>query len=316
MTTCRSLAEAKQWAELGNLRLVPDDLRSHAGRCDVCAAFLQTVDLARELGQQLPATALGHERHDAAKFKLMAAARQGARPTRTSGRRARLGVRLLVAAFVVTAAAAASNYVVKNVRMSRVPMSSGASEVAQSLPHLDTRRLGANLAQSLATAALASQGKFPVVTVAGTSPAAAPAAATANTANASTSVDGDALFTEAWAALQSKRPAEAAKHFDALLSSSSLDAARRNDTLYWSAQAHRQAGNAGTALQRSSQLLRQYPSSPFATDAALILGEYALANDQFDAAAQYLNKAATSARPVVRERAKRALGELVKKHVR
>jgi hypothetical protein len=67
-------------------------------------------------------------------------------------------------------------------------------------------------------------------------------------------------------------------------------------------------------MSRSTQLLRQYPSAPFASDAALLLGEYALASDQFDLAAQYLNRAARSERSVVRERARRALQQLVKKH--
>ena len=69
MNKCLSLVEARHWAEQGTLQPVPDGLRSHADRCDLCAEFIQTVDRARSLGQQLPTTPLGQERHDALRFR-------------------------------------------------------------------------------------------------------------------------------------------------------------------------------------------------------------------------------------------------------
>jgi len=247
----------------------------------------------------------------------MAAARQGTGLPGRSNRHTGLGVRLLVAAFVVTATAAAGKYVVQTARKSRAPEGSNALSAAGNLSHLGPGGVVtiADARLSALTSAISGQSRSAPPSVHHDVEASPSGLLTGNPPNAS-NLDGDARFTEAWAALRSKRPADAAKNFDTLLNSASLDSARRADILYWSAQAHRQAGNAGAAQSRSAQLLRQYPASPFASDAALILGEYALASDRFDAAAQFLNKAATSDRQVVRERAKRALKELVDKSAR
>lgn len=308
MNKCLSMVEARHWAEQGNHLPIPGGLRTHAERCAACADFIRTVDDARTLGQQLPTTPLGQQRHDAMKFQLMATARQQASRALASNHPVRIGARLLIAAFVVTAAATAGGYAVKAMRDRNVPSGANRAAPAQQLSHLETARVNTNIGARLASAAATASS--PSASMLGSANA-EPAGATTPT-----NIDGDARFTEAWAALRAKRPAEAARNFDALLDSNSLDAARRADILYWSAQSHRQAGNVGAAQSRSAQLLRQYPSSPFAGEAALILGEYALANGQFDTAAKYLTRAADSDRPVVRDRAKRALKELVKKEAR
>jgi TolA-binding protein len=107
--------------------------------------------------------------------------------------------------------------------------------------------------------------------------------------------------------LRANRASEAAKQFDVLLERSNLDKARRVDVLYWSAQAHRRAGNTSMACARSSRLLREYPGSALAPNAALLLGEVAVEQHQPAQAKHYLERARTSSHPLVQARAERAL---------
>jgi TolA-binding protein len=213
---------------------------------------------------------------------------------------------MLVAACVIGGAAAATTYVVNHgvVGFAQKPE---AQNVAQNPTPREKQSVLVQVDSALPTATPALALTTQDVTQTPRSSA---------TNHVARVADHDAAFADAWAELRAKRPAEAAKHFDSLLASDNLDPARRADVLYWSAQSHRQAGEVSAAMSRSSQVLRQYPASHHASDAALILGEYALASDQFDVAAQYLNQAAQSERSVVRERAQRALRELVRKQSR
>lgn len=312
MKACAHHPQVVAWAAQGSELAIPEFLSAHAVRCEACALLIASVRLGRQLGQLLPNAALTPSRHDAVKFLLMAEARRGG-TDRRKGRHAYLGIRLLVAA-IITSGVATAWYAAHRVGVGFQPAESEVA-VAQSLPRLETHHLGRGIERALGDAASRRQLQF-----APKHDPANPGSSTqkrtdesASAVQASPGVDGDAAFSEAWVALRAKRPAEAARRFDALLDSGALDPARRADVLYWSAQSHRQAGAVGVAISRSNQLLRQHPSSHHACDAALILGEYALANQQFDQAAQFLNLAARSERSVVRERAQRALRELMKK---
>jgi hypothetical protein len=307
MKTCVRISEAVAWATQGNAHAVPDSLRDHALRCESCAEFVASVSLTRELGQSLPATAMVRARHDALKLELLSQARRHAGNS-AHIRHLRLWLRLLVAAFITSGAAAAAKYATDR-RTSLLDRARAPQALAQPLPKLETPSIDNSVANRLvkATSALLPRsedsGKLPLPPGVDASEAAQHCATTT----------ADDVFAQAWAALRDKRPTEASKRFDALLASKTLDPARRADVLYWSAQSHRQAGEAGAAISHSLQLLHQFPSAHHASDAALILGEYALARDQLDRAAQYLTQAAQSERSVVRERAQRGLRQLVKR---
>jgi tetratricopeptide (TPR) repeat protein len=315
MKTCLFLGSVEQWAKQGASVAMSEALAHHLERCERCASFAQSVQQARALGQQLPTWAMDPSRHEALKFRLMAEAR-GSRGVFSVGfARTRFSVRALALAAIVGSAAAAASathhYVSHSDPASDVELPT-ASNAARPLPHLASRLESSQRAVALPTACNDLLQKT-------TTPLARPALEPGTeqrsvTAEPGSSADNDAdsEFTRAWAALQSKRPAEAAKRFDTLLASSSLDSSRRADILYWSAQSHRQAGNTSKAMRRSSQLLQQYPNAPFAAAAALMLGEFAMTSDQFPLAKHYLTQASRSPHAVVRDRAKHALAELAK----
>lgn len=312
MNACAHHPQVVAWATQGSELGAPESLIAHAECCEACAGLITSVRLGRQLGLLIPNTALTQSRHDAVKFLLMAEARRGAADWR-KGRPVYLGIRLLVAA-IITSGVATAWYAAHRVGVGFEPAESEGS-VAKSLPRLETHDFGRDIVRAMVVVTARQELQF-----APKHEPSKPGSSTqqrtdepASADQASPGVDGDAAFSEAWSTLRAKRPAEAARRFDALLDSRTLDPARRADVLYWSAQSYRQAGAVGAAISRSNQLLRQYPSSHHACDAALILGEYALASRQFDQAAQFLNLAARSDRSVVRERAQRALRELVEK---
>lgn len=312
MKACAHHRQVVAWATQGNAIALPDFLSTHAECCEACANLITSVRLGRELGLLIPDTALTQSRHDSVKFLLMAEARRGAAGWR-KGRRVYLGIRLLVAA-IITSSVATAWYAASRIAVDFGPAESRTLG-AKSLPRLETHDLGKGIEQAMVVATSKQEPQF-APNPGPSNPGSSTQQRTDDSASAdqaSPGVDGDAAFSEAWIALRAKRPAEAARRFDALLNSRTLDPARRADVLYWSAQSHRQAGAVSAAISRSDQLLRQYPSSHHACDAALILGEYALASGRIDQAAQFLNLAARSDRSVVRERAQRALRELVKK---
>ncbi len=113
----------------------------------------------------------------------------------------------------------------------------------------------------------------------------------------------DSRFAHAWKLLNAGQAAEAAVELDALGQSGRLDSSRRVDVLYWSSQAHARAGHAAAAEARGRQLLREYPSSSRATDAALLVGQAARARGDLQEARYWLEKAVTSVHPAVRSRA-------------
>lgn len=315
MTSCPYLPQIENWAKQGSLLPLPKALSGHGKQCTICANFIQSVGRARELGQLLPTTTIPRSRHDEMKFRLMAEARQNRPNGGTVSAPRNLRVRVLaMAAIVVSVAGAAAAH-----HFFQVPVLLGRGSTPGAMearpfthvtsPGLSTHSVAPSLSTNPWNLAATIDVPPPAMSATTASTQNAPRVAAQSRASADT---GDSEFTRAWKALRTKRPAEAAKRFDALLASPTLDAARRADILYWSAQSHRQAGNTGQAMSRSTQLIRQFPSAPFAADAALMLGEFALASDKFELAKRHLTKAASSQHAVVRERARRALEKLAK----
>jgi len=292
MKHCAQHLALKQWAHKGSSAVTLGKLNDHANGCNICRTYLREVRQARELGQQLPNFTLSRNRHETVKFNLMAEARRNRYPTTHRRRHLNLRVRLLSIAAIVGGAAAAAT---------ATPW--GTNERAQSFSMLTTleshiatpfrtpRRVDNAFATTALPAVLQPKRLHP------------------NKPGPSTFFT-DSAFAIAWNALQAGQPAAAAARFDDLLYSENVDDGRRADILYWSAQSHRQSGNIIGAIKRSTQLLRKHPTSPFAPDAALMLGEYALADGKLLLAKLYLRRAAQATHCVVRERAIRELGRL------
>ena len=292
MKHCAQHLALKQWAQEGASAVTLGELNDHANGCNICGTYLREVRQARELGQQLPNFTLSRTRHETVKFNLMAEARRNRFPTTRRRRHLSLRVRLLAIAAIVGSAAAATT-----------TMHRWTNDRAQALSMLtmlepDTARpfrTPRGVDNAFVTTALAAVAQ--------------PKRLHPNKPRPST-FSTDSAFAMAWNALQAGQPAVAAARFDSLLDSDNADAGRRADILYWSAQSHRQSGNISGAITRSSQLLRKHPTSAFAPDAALMLGEYALADGKLLLAKLYLRRAAQATHCVVRERAIRELGRL------
>jgi TolA-binding protein len=317
MRTCLFFAAVEQWTRQGAFAPMPDALGAHLKHCDRCSTLVDSVQRTRELARRMPIEALHPTQLETLKFQLMAEARRSKNDLGVGFTRTRFSVRALgIAAIVATAAATATathHYGKAAARPDgeRGATVSAAAAGARELSPLAMRWQDGAHAVTLSATRLGSLPKPSAkrerspASLQAIEPSPAPPGSSIEAAS-----DADSEFTLAWSALQTKRPAEAAQRFDALLASSSLDPSRRADILYWSAQSHRQAGNTNKAKRRSSQLLQQYPNGAFVADAALMLGEFAMASDQFVMARQYLTQASRSPHTVVRDRAKHALAEL------
>ena len=135
-------------------------------------------------------------------------------------------------------------------------------------------------------------------------------AALPSSSSSKPSAPDDSAFAHAWDLLRRGEALRAAGEFDAMLDSGTLDAARRADVLYWSAQAYSRAGRPATAESRARRLVSEFASSFRAADAALMLGEMTLARGERAEARQWFRRAAGSTHPSVRARAEKGLSEL------
>lgn len=316
MRTCLFFAAVEQWARQGAFASVPTALDAHLRHCDRCSSLVDSVLRTRELARRMPVEALNPTQLETLKFQLMAEARRSKNSLGVGFTRTRFSVRALGIAAIVASAAAtatATHHYGKTAaardedRGAPIPAAAVGARALSPLAmrwHDGAHAVTLSVPRDGSLPKLSAKRKRPA-SLQAIEPSPAPPGPSIEAAS-----DADSEFTLAWSALQSKRPAEAAKRFDALLASSSLDPSRRADVLYWSAQSHRQAGNTNKAKRRSSQLLQQYPNGAFAADAALMLGEFAMASDQFVMARQYLTQASRSPHTVVRDRAKHALAEL------
>lgn len=123
-------------------------------------------------------------------------------------------------------------------------------------------------------------------------------------------VPSDQGFASAYGLHQSGQSFAAAKAFDALLVGGRLDATRRCDALYWSAQAYARGVNAALAESRARSLLDSCPNGLRRGDAALLLGEYAEGRGDRVSARRYYRVAMDAAQPATRLRAHDAFDRL------
>jgi hypothetical protein len=135
-------------------------------------------------------------------------------------------------------------------------------------------------------------------------------APSASTRMPNTRVPDDTAFAYAFRLLGAGQPGQAATAFDALLGSGPLDASRRADVLYWSAQAHARTGNATLAEARARAYLDGYPGSLHYGDAALLLGDFARNRGAKSQARSYYERALGTSRPATRARAQKSLSLL------
>jgi hypothetical protein len=299
-------ASLQQWSFAGSDEPLPSQVRLHTGSCELCASYLKQVLDAREVGRSLPTLPLLPGRRDSLKLQLMAEAKRYSNDARR--RRSPLGKlakRSVVLSLALGAVAAASIGV--------VAYRSSEQKPPVSLPTTPSRVVG------LDPATVSSFERPATAETAASAPVVQPETPVRRKVSASNGgarsldhapSDADEQFATAWSSLRANRTAQAAGQFDGLLERGGLDAARRSDVLYWSAQAHYRAGNTGAACARSRRLLSEFPKSPFAPNAALLLGEVALANRQVEQAKPYLLLAKTSRQALVRERAEHALAQL------
>lgn len=309
--SCSVLVE---WSYQGARHDMSDELRAHLSVCAPCAAYAESVQLARALGEQLPFVTLEQAKHDALKLELVTESRRWANTSAHRGPR-RVRALLWAAAITVgvTTAAAAAFLVVR--RPVQLPVSPTQLGATARRPSLEEQALSSEHHPSASATAppitvvqVVSRERVPPIEPSGEELPARSAEPQTTAAPIATNSDDE--FAEAWAALRANRPTEAARRFDALLERASLDPARRVDVLYWSAQAHRRAGNTGAACARSTRLLREFPRSALASNAALLLGEVALEQRQPEQAKSYLERAKNSNHPLVKARAERALKTL------
>jgi len=313
LRTCRTATV--EWAMLGSSVEPSAQLLEHGAACETCAALIRDVLDARKLADLLPAQSMAQDRHEQMKFLLMANARQAraAEPRRSQSNAKVLKwslAALVVASGVVAAASSLDS--TKSLLFHRRPNSSSPAQPAAR--QIAVCGIGAKSPTSclILNPAPAPQLEPRNVVGPSTTSSTRTAAALAAPSSMASSAAGlaDSKFAEAWSAYRAGQYQAASAQFDRLLYQDHLDASRTADILYWSAQAHQQSGDSALAQKRCETLLARYPGAPHATDAALLLGEAAVASGRFDAARGYLNRALKSPHQVVRTRAERALAKL------
>jgi TolA-binding protein len=310
---CKYYVALQDWSHSGRAVPLDSQVLAHTTVCNECKGFVDSVLEARNRGDALPLTLLSASRQQAVKLQLMAEAKRfsnRSRAQRTMGYW--LAKKRVVVALSIGVAAAATTGVVSyglfskgydtGSRPSSVPTAVASLKVTKGGRTETFAPLEATRPSSTVTSpALPRSNNDGRSLAPSNSGAFAPRAKPTN---------GDEQFALAWASLRNHRPAQAATQFDALLEGGQLDAARRADVLYWSAQAHHRAGNTNAAVSRSRRLLNEFPKSQFAPDAALLLGEAALNGRNHEQARRYLLLAKTSSHARVRERAERALSQI------
>jgi TolA-binding protein len=310
---CEYYVALQKWSYAGREVSLDSQLKAHAPGCNLCSEFLNSVQKGRTIGDGLPLTLLSDSRKEAMKLELMAEAKRFSnryRHQRTMGYW--LAKKRVVMALSIGVAAAATTGVVTYGRFSKGydtgarPSSAPIAAPSRKDPKIGPAETLAPL-EATPPSATVKLPELPQSNDDGRSLAPSNSSAFAPRVKPT---NGDEQFALAWASLRNNRPAQAATQFDALLEGGKLDAARRADVLYWSAQAHHRAGNTNAAVSRSRRLLNEFPKSHFTPDAALLLGEAALNQRNNDQARRYLLLAKTSSHARVRDRAERALSQI------
>jgi hypothetical protein len=338
--SCTGKSLLRSWASAGSDEPKSAALLEHVARCEVCAVEVRRIERVRRLGGSLPAVTLTPNQQREMKFALMAETRRCApavRPSRAAWLSGPLAPRrvAMVGALVVSTCIAAvllPNSLRNVTTPSKPILANRCAEEKASLPSRsampapvghEVRPVEGHPGERSDVGVVAGVdgrgGLRNVEAASGARPPMAPVASAirgksaeeaSGDASAPAKMDPDDAFAAAWSALRNHRAAEAARGFDRLLESSELDASRRADVLYWSAQAHRGIGDVSVAERRCRELLEGSPRSPFAPNAALVLGELEQRKGNAVEARRYFERALSSSHANVRERAKKALASL------
>ena len=313
LRTCRTATV--EWAMLGSSVQPSGQLLEHSAACETCAALIREVLDTRKLADLLPAKSMAQDRHEQMKFLLMANARQAraAEPRRSQSNAKVLKwslAALVVASGVVAAASSLDS--TRSLLFHRRPKSSSPAQPAARQIAVCGNSAAHSTSCPITTTAATPPVDAKNIAVPSSTSSTRTAAALVAPASTASSAAGlaDSKFAEAWSMYRAGQYQAASAQFDRLLYQDHLDASRTADILYWSAQAHQQSGDSAVAQKRCETLLARYPGAPHATDAALLLGEAAVAGGRYDAARGYLNRALKSPHQVVRTRAERALAKL------
>lgn len=169
--------------------------------------------------------------------------------------------------------------------------SEGAPRAAERAPSFDTR----------SAAAPASDSTDAVPRVAPPAPDSVPdGAPSARTEPTPEDARFEVAFRRGWAALRAKDSASAARAFEEASAPGSPVA---EEARYWHAIALLRDGRAAAAEEALRGLVERHPSSTRADEAALLIGRLRLDADDDEGARPWLQRAARSGRPAVRERA-------------
>lgn len=141
--------------------------------------------------------------------------------------------------------------------------------------------------------------------------AAVPSAATPPTPT-STAQPGEAEFRAGWAALRAGDASAATKVFSTACTVA-LHEPIGEDACFWTGAAAKRAGDAATARVALEKFLKQFPTSPRATEASALLGWLLYDAGELDAAEKNFHRAEHDNVPKVRDSAQRGLTEIQRK---
>jgi TolA-binding protein len=320
MTTCRTFGDVEQWARQGCDAELPLELRAHAAECLECRQLVSEVQRVRSAAAQSPVHQLSPSRLDSIEAVLRAEVRtvrpvaQGSSRSRRMGRWAAVvGTSILFGA-VGMAAVVIGTTTPKPVTQSAVLSSAEGSVsrlgAARGHPHGSAASDPYPLDERVAELEVAA-GEARAPTAALTPSASAkPVTKEQHREPDAARVPSDQGFANAYGLYQSGQAFAAAKAFDALLVGGRLDATRRCDALYWSAQAYARGVNASLAESRARSLLDSCPNGLRSGDAALLLGEYAEGRGDRVSARRFYRVAMSAAQPATRLRAREAFGRV------
>jgi FecR protein len=123
---------------------------------------------------------------------------------------------------------------------------------------------------------------------------------------------GEAEFRAGWAALRAGDASAAAKAFSTACNEA-LHEPIGEDACFWTGAAAKRAGDAATARTGLEHFLKQFPTSPRASEASALLGWLLYDAGELDAAEQDFHRAEHDRVPKVRDSAQRGLTAIQRK---
>lgn len=123
---------------------------------------------------------------------------------------------------------------------------------------------------------------------------------------------GEAEFRAGWAALRAGDASAAAKVFSTACNEA-LHEPLGEDACFWTGAAAKRAGDTATARTALEHFLKQFPTSPRASEAAALLGWLLYDAGELDAAEQDFHRAEHDRVPKVRDSAQRGLTAIQRK---